>query len=302
MKQIFYKIIYNSSINQVLRNINKILYPVLPVKIKLPPSGIIKIASKNGAVLKIKTNQTNYLTQLIYWDNYQNFEYTDIFVKLIKNTNVFYDIGANIGFYSLLAAFENKSVKVVGFEPASGPLFYFRENVSINKFDNIIIEPLALSHKEGSITFYEIKNSKYSYLEHNLAGESNAGSKTTGRNFVPNKVKTTTLDRYAKKVDEQNIDLIKMDTEGTEYLILENADTVLKEMKPIIICETLFNKIEDKLEKIMLNHGYELYNHTELGLKKVKSIIRIKDDGIRNCFFVHPTKYHLIKEFVVVDS
>jgi len=162
------------------------------------------------------------------------------------------------------------------------------------------VESLALSHKEGEIEFYEIKNSKYKYLEHNLAGESNTGSKTKGRNFHLNMVNTTTLNNYVKLNKAQNIDLIKMDTEGTENLILENSKQVLTKMKPILICETLYNTIEKDLEKIMGSLGYEFYNHTELGLKKVKSIIRKEDNGVRNCFFVHPSKYHIIEKFVVV--
>ncbi len=132
-----------------------------------------------------------------------------------------------------------------------------------------------------------------------MAGESNAGSNTTGRNFLPVNVKTTTLDQYVEKNAETCIDLIKMDTEGTEHLILEKSNNVLTEMKPIIICETLFNNIEPELERIMSSYGYEFYNHTEHGLKKVNSIVRKKDDGVRNCFFVHPEKYHLIEEFVI---
>ena len=194
---------------------------------------------------------------------------------------------------------ENKELKVVGFEPATGPLFYFRENIRINAFDNITAEPIALSHKEGEIEFYEIRNKKYRYLEHNLGGESNTGSKTTGRNFVLNKVKTSTLDNYVKANNEEYIDLIKMDTEGTENLILENSGYILSEMKPIIICETLFNTIEPELERIMSSYGYEFYNHTPKGLQKVNTIIRKEDDGISNCFFVHPDKYPLIEEFVI---
>jgi len=113
MKQLFYKFIYNSSINPILININKLLYPILPSKIKLPPSGTMNVKNKNGEKLKIFTNQTNYLTQLLYWEGYENFEYTKIFISLIKKTNTFYDIGANIGYYSLLAEMENKNIKVV---------------------------------------------------------------------------------------------------------------------------------------------------------------------------------------------
>lgn len=167
MKQLGYKIIYNSSVNTILRNASKIMRFALPDKVKIPPSGILKIKCSDGKILKIKTNQTNYLTHLVFWEGLKNFEYTDIFLTLIKKINVFYDIGANIGFYSLLAEIENKNIKVVGFEPATGPLYYFRENIKINKFKNIKIESLALSHKEGEITFYEIKNKKYKYLEHN---------------------------------------------------------------------------------------------------------------------------------------
>lgn len=299
MKQLFFKIIYQKNINFFLRNVNKFLLPILPQWIKLPPSGTIQIYNKQRKVLKLKTNQTNYLTQLTFWNGYQNFEYTDIFISLIKKIDTFYDIGANIGYYSLLASMENKNIKIVGFEPATGPLFYFNENVKINNFKNIKVEDIALSHKDGNIDFYEIKNKKYSYLEHNLAGESNAGSSLEGRNFITNTVKTTTLDSYILKHNEQNIDLIKMDTEGTEHLILEKSNSVLEKMRPIIICETLFNTIEPELERIMKSYDYEFYNHTEKGLEKTKSIIRTKDNNVRNCFFVHPTKFHFIKEFVV---
>ncbi len=299
MKQIVYRIFYNSTVNFVFRNVSKFFLPFLPSKIKISPSGILKISNKSGKTLKIKTNQTNYLTKVIFWQGYRSFEYTDIFIKLIKKLSTFYDVGANIGYYSLIAAMENKNINVVGFEPASGPLFFFRENVRINNYDNIIIEPIALSHKEGDIDFYEIKNRKYKYLEHNLAGESNTGSNTKGRNFFKVKVKTTTLDNYVKSNNIVSIDLIKMDTEGTENLILEKSGFVLTEMKPIIICETLFNTIEVDLEKVMKLYGYEFFNHVENGLKKQKSIVRKENNGVSNCFFVHPSKYHLIEEFVV---
>jgi FkbM family methyltransferase len=296
MKQIFYKIIYNKNVNVLLRNLNKILSPIIPFKI--PPSGILSLKNTDGKKLKISTNQTNYLTHLLFWHGYQNFEYTAIFIKLIKKINVFYDIGANIGYYSLLAELENPNVKVVGFEPAKGPLFFFRENVRLNGFTKILIEDIALSEKNGEITFNEIKNKKYAYLEHNLAGESNAGSISINRNFVKTQVKTKTLDQFVHDVNEQSIDLIKMDTEGTEHLILQHASEVLEHMKPIVICETLYSTIEVELQAIFEKYGYECYNHTEEGLTKVKSIVRTTDNGVRNCFFVHPSKFNLIKEFV----
>jgi FkbM family methyltransferase len=300
MKKFFYQFIYGSRINYILRNINKFLLPILPWKVKIPPSGILKLKNETGSCIKLATNQTNYLTYLIFWEgSYINFEYTSIFIKLIKKVKTFYDIGANIGYYSLIGSMENKDLKVVGFEPACGPLFYFMKNIQLNEFNNIQAEGIALSHKEGEIEFYEIMNKKYSYLVHNLGGESNTGSKTTGRNFVLKKVKTTTLDNYVISHNEQVIDLIKMDTEGTENLILEKSDYILREMRPIIICETIFNTIEKELEQILLRYGYEFYNYTGEGLKKVPTLIRDEYNGIDNCFFVHPEKIRLIEEFII---
>lgn len=274
------------------------LYPFLPAHIKLPPSGRISL-SVEGKKLKLETNQTNYLTQLIYWNGYRNFEYTEIFLKLIKQVDSFFDIGANIGYYSLLAARVKPEIKIVAFEPAIGPLHFLQKNVELNQFTNIEIAPVALSDQNGEITFYEVESEKYLYLKYNLAGEGNAGSKTTERNFVKNIVPTTTLDEYLAANKVKNIDLIKIDTEGTEHLILEYSKKVLTEMKPIIICETLFGKIEGELDIIMKSYGYEFYNHVGKGLQKVESIKRKEDNDVLNCFFVHPTKKHLIEPFIV---
>ncbi len=275
------------------------LKPLLPKKFRIPPSGTLVIKKKASKALKLKTNQTSYLTQFIFWKGgYEKFEYTPIFNSLIKKVNSFFDVGANIGYYSLIAAFENPNIKITAFEPATGPLFFLKQNIKINHFSNIQVESIALSHLDGQIEFHEIKNKKYKYLEHNLAGESNTGTKTTGRNYIVHKVETTTFDNYISNNNISGIDLIKLDTEGTEHLILSKANIVLNKFKPIVICETLFNTIENELEEIFKPLGYEFYNHTESGLEKVKSIKRSTDNGVRNCFFVHPSKHSLISEYV----
>ena len=298
--QIIYRIIYAQGLNKMLRSLNKVLLPILPKWIKLPPTGVLDIVSKDGKKIKLSLNQTCGLGSIIYWEGgYEVFEYTPIFIKLSRKIDSFFDIGANIGYYSLLAAMENSNMKITCFEPATGPHFYLSENVRVNNFTNIKIEDVALSDQEGEIEFHEIKNKKYKYLEHCLAGESNAGSLTTGRNFQINKVKTTTFDRYVKENNIDHIDLVKIDTEGTEHFILNNASSILGEMKPIIICETLFDQIEDELEVIFSSFGYEFYNHVPKGLVKVPTIIRKEYNGVNNCFFVHPSKKHLIEEFIV---
>jgi FkbM family methyltransferase len=293
-----YKLIYNPLINFFLRNINYFLKKFIPEKIKLPPSGILKLKSDSG-IIKIKTNQTSYLTQLLFWNGYKNFEYSEIFEKLSKDINTFLDIGSNIGYYSLIAAKSNTSIKVYAFEPALGPKHYLKENILLNNFEKLI-KPLdiALSNTNGSIDFYEVENVKYKYLKHNLAGEGNAGTKTTSRNFIKNSVMSITLEDFVKSEKLNSIDLIKIDTEGTEIDILNSGKNIIKQYEPIVICETLFNTIEDELDSFFKELNYRFYNHTPQGLKMVSTIKRSEDNGIRNCFFVPESKLEIISKFI----
>lgn len=296
--QYFYKIIYQKHINYVLRHLNLILKNFFLNKIKIPPSGILNLKTDSG-IIKIATNQTSYLTQLLFWNGYKNFEYSTIFESLAKNIDSFLDIGSNIGYYSLIACKANSKIKAYAFEPALGPKHYLNKNIVLNKLERQI-KPvdLALSDTIGNIDFYEVESLKYKNLKYNLAGEGNAGTKTTSRNFIKNTVTATTLERFVKTEEISKIDLIKIDTEGTEIHILNSGIEIIKSYEPIVICETLFNTIEAELDDYFETLNYQFYNHTPKGLEKVSTIKRSIDNGVRNCFFVPKSKLHLIKNFI----
>ena len=297
--QQLYEIIYHKNINYILRNINYVVSPIFLGKIKIPPSGLLKLKTDSG-LLNIKTNQTSYLTQLLFWNGYKSFEYSALFETLSKNIDVFLDIGSNIGYYSLLAANSNPQIKAYAFEPAMGPKHYLKANIEVNNFNkNIKHLDVALSENVGKIDFYEVENVKYKTLQYNLAGEGNAGTKTTSRNFIKNTVNSKTLQQFIEEESLSKIDLIKMDTEGTEVNILKSGKDSIIKHQPIIICETLFNNIESELEDFFKSLNYTFYNHTPQGLKKVSTITRDVDNGIRNCFFVPDSKFNLISKFVV---
>ncbi|MFD2823059.1 FkbM family methyltransferase [Lacinutrix iliipiscaria] len=296
---IFYRLIYHPKLNYIIRNLNYLFKDLLLNKIKIPPSGIINLKTDSGN-LKMETNQTSYLTQLLFWNGYKSFEYSKIFESLSKDISVFLDIGSNIGYYSLLAIKANPKIKAYAFEPAKGPKHYLQKNIKLNHFENNIIHKnIALSNTTGKIDFYEVENVKYQYLKYNLAGEGNAGTKTTSRNFIKNSVHSETLNKFIEDESIENIDLIKIDTEGTEVDILNSGKESIVKFQPIIICETLFNNIEPELDFYFNSINYYFFNHTPKGLKKVPTIKRNVDDGIRNCFFVPESKLHLISKFVI---
>lgn len=285
------------SVNWLLRNLNKLLSPWLPGSVKIPPAGILTVRLKDIS-FKFLTNQTNYTTQLIFWNGPYAMEYTNIFDKLIRQCSCFFDIGAHAGYYSIIAASSNPKITVVSFEPASGPYHYLVKNILINQFDKRIHPyQMAIGDRSGTTEFLEATHHKYRYLKHNLLAISNLNERKEGRTMKKVEVPISTLDDFIRSHHEPTPDIIKMDTEGTENLILANSAEVLK-TKPIVICETLFNKIESELEDIMGKLGYRFYNHVHGKLYLVSSIRRTQDNGVRDCFFVHPCKESLISEFV----
>lgn len=295
--QLIYRIIYHPLINKILRNINKLLAPFLPKSIRIPPSGILTVKLRHTR-FKFFTNQTNYTSQILFWKGVYTMEYTSIFESLINKCSCFYDIGSHAGYYSLIAAAQHPKIIAVAFEPASGPFFYLSKNIILNKFSSQIhAYPFAIGHFNGEAEFLEATHHKYQYLKHNLLAIGNLQEEKPGRVMKKVKVQLLTLDAFIAKYNEPYPDIIKMDTEGTEHLILENCPHVL-EKRPIIICETLFNKIEDRLEKIMAQRGYLFYNHKGGKLHHVKTIVRSIDDGVRDCFFIPQEKTAMVEEYI----
>lgn len=300
LKLIFYKIIYQSHINYILRNINYVLKDVIPNKIKIPPTGLFNCKTKSG-IIKIHTNQTSYLTQLLFWEGYKQFEYSEIFEDLCKNISYIFDIGANIGYYSLLALKSNPNINVYAFEPADGAHYFLIKNIKENNLQNkISAHKIALSTANDKIDFYEVGSLKYPYLKHVLSGENNTGTKKTSRKFIKKEVVAQSLDYFIKLHNINRIDLIKIDTEGTEFNILKSGEEFIKKFTPIVICETLFNTTEIDLEIYFNSLDYKFYNHIpNTGLIEVQTLTRNVDDGIRNCFFVPKSKFYLISKYII---
>lgn len=295
---VIYRIIYNRYINFFLRWINKCLVPILPSTVKIPPSGVIKLKS-NTRNIKLATNQTSYLTQRLFWYGIYSFEYSTIFSSLIKKTDTFFDVGSNIGYYTILACAENRNVLVYSFEPARGASAYLKKNVVLNNIENKVrIVDAALTDTSQTLTFHEVENDKYKFTQHVLSGESNASTKDLDRDFKTYQVPGITLDEYCKKNAVSGMDLIKIDTEGSEFRILKGGEKTISKYLPIIICEVLFDFNEDKIESIMNEFDYEFYLFKEGRLIKAETLMRAEDDGVRDCFFVHPDKYPMIEEYI----
>jgi FkbM family methyltransferase len=299
LKEMFDGIVYKSAtINWLLREANKKLSFL--TSFRLRPFGVLTVKLQSGVKFKMTTNETSSVTKKIFWHGADNYEYTKIFERLAGNTKVFYDVGSSIGYYSLLAVKANSRIKVCAFEPASAPFHYLKKNILLNELsEQVSAFPVALSDRGGEIEFFEFRSQASNRLNYNLggAGSLKINFESQRLNTVAVKVACDTMDNFCATHKLPFPDLIKMDTEGTENLVLSGSQKILAS-KPIIICETLFNTIEAELTASMKPHGYDFYNFNNGQLIKVDTLVRSEDNGVRDCFFVHPSKVHFIKDFI----
>lgn len=169
----------------------------------------------------------------------------------IKNLNlddVFYDIGANRGFYTFLAAELCKEIHT--FEPLSRLTEIIKKNVRPE--DTIIANPIALSDKNGSIDFYVMESTMINTINESVASH-NKNIKIT--------VPTMTIDEYVKTHTKPTF--LKIDAEGAEHQIIQGGTQFLTTHSPTIALEVWGNEnggdLSMKAAEKLRSLGYRSY-------------------------------------------
>ena len=148
---------------------------------------------------------------------------TRIMKEIIKPGMDVIDIGANIGYFTLLMAkLTGNHGKVYAFEPEDNNFTSLVSNIGLNGFKNIVPYRFALSDESGEAKLYI---SEYESGEHSMVSQDDKSYSID--------IKTFKLD-YAIK---GKIDLIKCDTEGNEMKVLLGAYETLKIHHPVLILE-----------------------------------------------------------------
>ena len=210
--------------------------------------------------------------RLSVYGKFEEFE-TEVMKKEIKEGDIVLDIGANIGYYTLIfARLVGDKGKVFAFEPDPENFALLKKNVETNGYKNIILINKAVSDKEGEIKLYL---NKYNKANHTIyQTEEN-------RESIP--IKTISLDNFFKDY-KGKIDFIKMDIEGAEYLAIKGMINLLKKNKNIkLITEYYphwFKKLNVKSEeylKLLSKCGFKLYDLNKNFVKEtsIQDLLRI---------------------------
>ena len=145
---------------------------------------------------------------------------TRLFKETVKSGMVVVDIGAHVGYYTLLAAKQvGPAGKVYAFEPEQDNHALLLKNIGMNGYNNIVATRMAVSDQQGCSTLYvsALDSGRHSMYRHGLPERGSAP------------IETTTLDSFLASEGWPSVDLVKIDVEGAEVTVLDGMTHLMEE-------------------------------------------------------------------------
>lgn len=220
----------------------------MPVLEKLSEAGPLQISGGLAAGLKLGglplwSVQARGMARGEYEPTVQ-----DALRRHAHNGGVVYDVGANVGFFSLLAAqLVGPYGTVHAFEPHPRTIAVLRENLRVNGLSWVHAHNVAVADYNGESVLSDVPERGWSHLEDRLRHPQRTGA-------LP--VSVATLDSYAGGFEPP--DVIKIDTEGYERDVLDGAAAIIDAHSPVLICELHGNN--DEVLAWLDRHGYRATN------------------------------------------
>ena len=241
----------------------------------------------------MQLNPTEHIQQQLFWYGYYEKDLGEILSKIIKPGDVFIDIGANIGYFSLLVANNVSTAKVISFEPVREIFERLKENVAINDFKNITVFNAAVG---------EMKEEKELFV----SGPDNLGMSSFQQpgNFSGKKeiVQVLVLDEWFQRAGLAKIDVIKLDVEGSELAALKGMKEILQSFKPIVIVEinpetlSMFDLAAHDIYDYLDNFNFKGFIISETG-KLIDPEPKEKEETV-NVLFIHKEKGELLSSLI----
>jgi len=169
-------------------------------------------------------------------------EQTRLAVELVRPGATVFDVGAHIGYYTLLfSRLVGPEGRVVAFEPSPRNLPVLRWHVARNGCANVQVEAVAVSDETGAARF--------------AAGTGSGTGRLAESGTV--EVRTIRLDDYVDAGGPMP-DVLKIDVEGAELAVLRGAVGVLRDARPAILLSTHGADVHRACIGLLREHGYEL--------------------------------------------
>ena len=191
---------------------------------------------------------------------------TDQVLPYLPQGGVLVDVGANCGLFTE-QVLRQRDVQAYLFEPV--PKYF---NYCLDKFQGkrkIVVENLALAEAPGNLQIF---------IDHENLGWNTLVQTKCTPGMTPVEIKAETFDTYADRRGIFNIDVIKIDVEGSEFRVLKGMQGTLKRLakRPVIICEVAWGPIghpnwNEEVEAFewLFSNGYKRVDYNVSGTSDV---------------------------------
>jgi FkbM family methyltransferase len=193
-----------------------------------PPEGRVTTRLIRGFTLRLDLADP-VQRRLFFFGDYDERREADLITRVLAKGEVFWDVGANLGYFTLLAAAAlNHTGRVVAFEPGESAHASLTGNISLNPFTNIMVYQVAASDREGDAVLYSVKGQP--------DGRANLFQPGAGQTESA-AVRTVTLDGWRERQGLALPAFIKLDVEGAELAALTGARETLAAGAPLLLVE-----------------------------------------------------------------
>lgn len=214
----------------------------------------------------------DYMSYSAYFLGYMEYTNSEFFNWHVREGDVCWDVGANIGYFTLLMAARTRSSgRVDAFEPFPPVYEKLERNIALNNFTWVNPVSRAASDQNGTMQFVlpEFGISPYASERTQTMLQDCGGvgylkmQEQEGVQTVD--VDVTTLDEYAAETNLQRLDVMKMDIEGAELTALKGMQNTIETMRPVIAIEYNYGTSKraghsvQEVDQALNDLGYDRY-------------------------------------------
>jgi FkbM family methyltransferase len=224
--------------------------------------------------------------EILNFGNYEQSE-LDMILRLFEADFNFFDIGANVGWYSLNIAKRFPQASVFAFEPIPMTFNHLKRNIDINHLSNIHPQNFGFANQQGQLKFYYYPEG---------SGNASAADLSEGENVQEVVCLVRKLDEFISDTGHR-VDFIKCDVEGAELYVYQGGIEGIKRDRPIIFTEMLrkwsakFDYQPNEIIQLLKQVGYKCFVAKQ---DKLMEFFEMNETTLEtNFFFLHADKHRV---------
>lgn len=225
--------------------------------IRLKISQLFRIKQKDFSLRFYPSSMSRVLWVDQFLSGASYLEGEQFFRRYLLQGDVVVDVGANIGFFTLLSSvLAGKDGRVYSIEPHPRIYEYLQGNLTLNKAENVCSFNVAMGNKNGIVRFSDRKSD-----DANSVAIEDYGIKVPLRK----------LDELG--IEDASISLLKIDVEGYEKFVIEGGEHTLRKVQCVYF---------ESIERNCLTYGYGIADLLQLLINQGFKILAIEGNRVRS--------------------